>query len=110
MNLHRPVVETLLILTASTFPSVLAHACRDDQYKQCVRGVCVCLPKVGDIGTPDYPLLPQSGAFCYTPLGHFGPGAAARGALFDTISSGIDLESGRPVEATLKCRSCRKGR
>jgi hypothetical protein len=74
MNLHRPVVETLLILTASTFPSVLAHACRDDQYKQCVRGVCVCLPKVGDIGTPDYPLLPQSGAFCYTPLGHFGPG------------------------------------
>ena len=72
MNLHQPVVETLLILTASTFPSVLAHGCRDDQYEQCVRGACVCLPKVA--GTPDYLRLPQSGAFCYTPLGRFGPG------------------------------------
>ena len=72
MNWHQPAVETLLILTASTFPSVLAHACRDDQYEQCVRGACVCLPKVA--GTPDYPPSPQSGAFCYTPLGRFGPG------------------------------------
>jgi hypothetical protein len=30
--------------------------------------------------------------------------------LFDTISSWIGSGSGRPVEATLKCRSCRKGR
>jgi len=73
MNLHQPVVETLLILTASTFPSVLAHACRDDQYEQCSSSACVCLPKVGDAGT-DYSPSPQSGAFCYTPLGRFGPG------------------------------------
>jgi hypothetical protein len=75
MNLHQPVVETLLILTASTFPSVLAHACRDDQYEQCSSSACVCLPKVGgDDGSPGYPPLLQSGAFCYTPLGRFGPG------------------------------------
>jgi len=72
MNLHRAVIETLLILTVTIFPSVLAYACRDDQYEQCVRGACVCLPKVA--GTPDYLRLPQSGAFCYTPLGRFGPG------------------------------------
>jgi hypothetical protein len=74
MNLHRALVETFLILTASTFPSVLAHACRDNQYEQCVRGACVCLPKVGNIGIPDYPPFPQTGAFCYTPLGRLGPG------------------------------------
>jgi hypothetical protein len=74
MNLHRALVETLLILTAGIFSSVLAYACRDDQHEQCVLGACVCLPKVGDTGTPDYPPLPQSGAFCYTPLGRFGPG------------------------------------
>jgi hypothetical protein len=72
MNSHRALVDTLLILAATIFPPVLAYACRDDQYEQCVRGACVCLPKVGD--TPDYPPLPQSGAFCYTPLGRFGPG------------------------------------
>jgi hypothetical protein len=74
MNLHRALVETLLILTASILPSVLAYACRDDQYEQCVRGACVCLPKVGDTGTPVYPALLHSGTFCYTPLGRFGPG------------------------------------
>src|ERR1700692_428368 len=37
-----------------------------------------------------------------------GTNAATRGALFDTISSGIGSGSGRPVEATLKCRSCGK--
>jgi hypothetical protein len=73
MNLHRALVETLLIMTAAFFPSVVAYACRDDQNEQCVRGACVCLPKVGDTGT-DYPRLPQSGAFCYTTLGRFGPG------------------------------------
>jgi len=74
MNLHRALVETVLILTASIFSSVLAYACGDDQHEQCVLGACVCLPKVGDTGAPDYPPLPQSGAFCYTPLGRFGPG------------------------------------
>ena len=74
MNLHRALVETLLILTATILPPVLAYGCRDDHYEQCVRGACVCLPKVGDTGTPDYPPLPQSGAFCYTPLGRLGPG------------------------------------
>jgi len=31
MNLHRALVETLLILTSIIFPSVLANACRDNQ-------------------------------------------------------------------------------
>jgi hypothetical protein len=31
MNLHRALVETLLVLTAAIFPSVVAYACRDDQ-------------------------------------------------------------------------------
>ncbi len=66
MNLHRAVVETLLILNASIFASVPAYACLDDQNEQCVLGACVCLPKVEDTGSPP---LPQSGAFCYTPLG-----------------------------------------
>lgn len=74
MNLHRALVETLLILTAGIFSSVPAYACRDDQDEQCVLGACLCLPKVEDTGTPDYPPVLQSGAFCYTPLGRFGPG------------------------------------
>ena len=74
MNLHRALVETLLVLTAAIFPSVVAYACRDDQNEQCARGACVCLPKVGDTETPDYPRLHHSGTFCYTPLGRFGPG------------------------------------
>jgi hypothetical protein len=73
MNLHRALVQTLLILTGTIFPSVLAHACRDDQYEQ--RGACVGLPEVGGAdGSPAYPRLLHSGAFCYTPLGRFGPG------------------------------------
>jgi hypothetical protein len=75
MNLHRALVETLLILTATILPPVLASACRDDQYEQCVLGACVCMPKVGgDDGPRGYPPLHQSGAFCYTPFGRFGPG------------------------------------
>jgi hypothetical protein len=74
MNLHRALVETLLILTATILPPVLAYGCRDDQDKQCMLDACVCLPKVGrDYGSPGSPLH-QSGAFCYTPLGRFGPG------------------------------------
>jgi hypothetical protein len=75
MNFHRALVETLLILIASTLPSVLAYACRDDQYEQCVLDACQCLSKVGgDDGSHGYPPLHQSGAFCYTPFGRFGPG------------------------------------
>lgn len=45
MNLHRALVETLLILTGTIFPSVLAYACRDNQYEQCVRGRACACPK-----------------------------------------------------------------
>jgi hypothetical protein len=113
MNLHRALGETLLILTGTIFPSVLAYACRDNQYEQCVRGACVCLPKVG--GDDGFSRL-FAAASVWRILLHAirslwaGTDAATRGALFNTISSGIGSGSGRPVEATLKCRSCRKGR
>jgi hypothetical protein len=75
MNLHWTLVDTLLILTGIIFSSVLAHACRDDQYEQRAGGACVGLPKVGGAdGSPAYPPLIQSGAFCYTRFGRFGPG------------------------------------
>jgi hypothetical protein len=62
-------LETLLILTGTISPFVLAYACRDDQYEQRVHGVCVGLPKIGGTdGSRAYPPLLQSGAFCYTPL------------------------------------------
>jgi hypothetical protein len=74
MNLHQAPVETLLILTATILPPAPAYPCRDDQYKQCMLDACVCLPKIErDYGSPGSP-LPQSGAFCYTPFGRFGPG------------------------------------
>ena len=43
MNLHRALVETLLILTGTMFPSVLAYACRDNSMSNaCVARACAC--------------------------------------------------------------------
>jgi hypothetical protein len=109
MNLHRALVETLLIPNATILPPVLAYACRDDQYEQCVLGACVCLPKVGgDDGPRGLSATPSAWRILLHAIRSLwaGTNAATWGALFDTISSGIGSGSGRPVEAALKCRSC----
>jgi hypothetical protein len=74
MNLHRTLVETLLILTATNF-SARARICmsRLSISNACLTHACAC-PKSEEMMDLDYPSLPQSGAFCYTPFGRYGPG------------------------------------
>jgi hypothetical protein len=91
MNLHRALVETLLILIAPIFPPVLAYACPDDQYKQCMLDACVCLPKVGGDDGSRLSVTASVWRILLHAIWSLwaGTNAATWGALFDTISSGI---------------------